>query len=190
MFDDRQADALKELCNIASGSAATVLSSFLQRDIRIEVPRIMHGGDMQRVLTEAQEWVAIQHDVGGSIGGKLAVLVRSNEVASLLKPLVGESAQHWNEDEQALSAVREISNILTSYFLSVLGQFFHQVLVPGVPEMTFQNSAALLGLLEKRSGFLVETRFHDRAGDTLWYLMLLPDGDSMNVALDLLLKKG
>ncbi len=190
MFDERQTDALKELCNIASGSAATVLSSFLKTDIRISVPRILAGDALAEQLGSSDEnWVVIRHAVGGNIGGTLSVLVREADVPPLLRPLVGEAALVWNEDAMAGSAVREISNILTSYFLSVLGQFFRQVLVPGVPVLSLEDNNRLLSGIGREQSVLVETHFHDRAGETLWYLLLSPESDSLTDALETLLSK-
>ncbi len=189
MFDERQLDALKELCNIASGSAATVLSPFLRQDIRIEVPRVVPGEDAVRFLEATESWASIQHAVGGKVGGRLVVLVRSADLGQVLEPLLGRPVARWHEDEAACSAVREISNILTSYFLSVMGQFFGQVLVPGVPELSVTVDPALLNQVHENEAILIETRFHNRGNETLWYLLLLPERGSMHTALDQLLRK-
>jgi chemotaxis protein CheC len=189
MFDDRQLDALKELFNIASGSAATVLSSFLKQDIRIEVPRIIEGKAATDLLRQPQDWAAIEHAVGGAIGGRLVVLVRGNELNVVLGTLLKREVTDWQNDEEACSAIREISNILTSYFLAVLGQFFRQVLVPGVPELTFEIETPLRGLFKNDQGMLVETRFYNPHGETLWYFVMMPEGGSMMNALNTLLKR-
>lgn len=189
MFDEKQLDALKELCNIGSGSAATVLSSFLRRDIRIAVPRVLAGQEAAELVREGRDWVLISHAIGGPIGGRLVVAVRRPDVGRILNALLGSVPPEWTKDENAVSAIREVSNILTSYFLSVLGQFFGQVLVPGVPELSLESADTALADLHRTEGLLVETSFQEKGGDTVWYLFVLPEPGKMQLALNHLLKR-
>lgn len=190
MFNEKQLDALKELCNIGSGSAATVLSQFLRRDLRIEVPRILAGDEAAKLIGANGEWMLIAHAIGGPIGGRLVVAVRSADAERIVATLLGALPPKWREDDNAMSAVREVSNILTSYFLSVLGQFFGQVLVPGIPELLTVPPQALLASMKEQQGLLVETSFREKkSGDTVWYLFVLPEPAPMTAALDNLLKR-
>jgi chemotaxis protein CheY-P-specific phosphatase CheC len=149
----------------------------------------MPGRDAARMFDGSAEWIMIGHAIGGPIGGRLVIAVRRKDVDSILKTLLGSVPANWQNDEYASSAIREVSNILTSYFLSVLGQFFGQVLVPGVPEMVMESPQALADSLSQRSGILVETNFHEKGGETLWYMFVLPEPDAMSSALDNLLKR-
>ncbi len=166
-----------------------MLSSFLRRDIRIEVPRVMPGTQAAKMFADSSDWVMIGHAIGGPIGGRLVIAVRRKDVDAILLTLLGNVPANWQEDEYASSAIREVSNILTSYFLSVLGQFFHQVLVPGVPEMFVDSPRALIDSLAERTGILVETHFHEKGGDTLWYMFVLTEPEAMSDALNALLKR-
>lgn len=190
MFDEKQLDALKELCNIGSGSAATVLSSFLRRDIRIAVPRVLAGKEAADLIRGGNDWVLISHDIGGPIGGRLVVAVRRPDVVRILNALLATVPAEWTQDENAISAIREVSNILTSYFLSVLGQFFKQVLVPGVPELSLDSAETALADLHSTEGLLIETSFQEKGGDTVWYLFVLPEPGRMHSALNQLLRRG
>ena len=40
-YTDMQLDALRELANIASGTAATALSQMLGREVELSVPRVL-----------------------------------------------------------------------------------------------------------------------------------------------------
>jgi chemotaxis protein CheC len=188
MLDEKQIDALKELCNIGSGSAATVLSSFLKRDIRIRVPRILGGKEAADLIGEENRWVLIAHAIGGPIGGRLVVCVRRGDAERMMQVLLGSIPPDWQQDDNAASAIREVSNILTSYFLSVMGQFFKQVLVPGIPELTLGTAEPLLDELAQNQGILVETSFHEKGGETVWYLFVLPEPSAMSNALNHLLE--
>jgi chemotaxis protein CheC len=190
MLNENQLDALKELCNIGSGSAATVLSGFLKRDLRIEVPRILAGPEAVAKLAPSAEWLYISHLIGGPIGGRLVVCVRQSDAERMVKVLLGSVAADWRQDDNSMSAVREVSNILTSYFLSVLGQFFKQVLVPGVPVVLSADSESLQAALsEAEESILVETSFKEKGGEAVWYLLVQPEPDAITAALDGLLKR-
>lgn len=189
MLDEKQLDALKELCNIGSGSAATVLSGFLKRDLRIEVPRIFAGAEALKKIAPSQDWLFIAHVIGGPIGGRLVVCVRKSDAERMVKVLLGSLPPDWPRDDNAMSAVREVSNILTSYFLSVLGLFFKQVLVPGVPELLPSTAEALGAALSDLPGILVETSFKEKGGDAVWYLLVQPDPEAITAALDGLLRR-
>ena len=190
MFNESQLDALKELCNIGSGSAATVLSAFLCADIRIEVPRILNAPEAERLFGGGGEWVMVGHAIGGPLGGRLVVTAREKDVRKILRALLGGVPPGWRENDMAASAIREVSNILTSYFLAVLGRFFDQVLVPGVPDLEVGSPATLMENLAAREGMLVETSFREKGGSSLWYLFVLPDPPAMELALNRLLEKG
>lgn len=189
MFDERQLDALRELCNIGSGNAATVLSSFLRQDIRIEVPRVLRSFELRSTLGDASQWVVIEHTVTGSLGGRLAILVRKSDIPAMLQALMGEARSDWYFDETARSAVREISNILTSYFLGVLGRFLGMTLMPGIPELLVAPAESQIEALWQPDGILIETHFHRADGHSLWYLLLSPDPQAMGSALNRLLQR-
>lgn len=189
MLNEKQIDALKELCNIGSGSAATVLSGFLKRDLRMEVPRILAGAEALAKVAPSADWIYIAHAIGGPIGGRLVVCVRQSDAERMVGVLLGAVPKNWRHDDNAMSAVREVSNILTSYFLSVLGQFFKQVLVPGVPEVLPPTPEALGAVLPGGPGILVETSFKEKGGEAVWYLLVQPEPAAMRAALDGLLQR-
>ena len=123
-----QLDALRELANIASGTAATALSQMLAREVEINVPRALalppadavdECGDPEQHV--AGVVVPIQGDIDG-----IVLLLIPYEQAENLCGLLGVEAH----TEVGDSALREIGNILATSYLNGLGAMTGMELSP------------------------------------------------------------
>jgi chemotaxis protein CheC len=144
-LSDIQLDALRELANIASGTAATALSQMLAREVEISVPRALAlapadavdecGDPEQHVAGVA---VAIQGDIEG-----LVLLLIPFEHAEGLCAMLGVEAH----TEVGDSALREIGNILATSYLNGLGAMTGLALEPSPPALHSDMLAAIVSTM-------------------------------------------
>ena len=144
-LSEMQLDALRELANIASGTAATALSQMLAREVEINVPRALalppadavdECGDPEQHV--AGVVVPIQGDIDG-----IVLLLIPYEQAEILCGLLGVEAH----TEVGDSALREIGNILATSYLSGLGAMTGMELEPSPPQLHTDMLAAIVSSL-------------------------------------------
>jgi chemotaxis protein CheC len=113
-----QLDALRELANIASGTAATALSQMLGREVEISVPRALAlpPADAVDACGSPEELVAgVVIPVEGSIEALVLLLIPHDHAARLCSLLGVEAGTEVGD-----SALREIGNILGTSYLNAL----------------------------------------------------------------------
>jgi chemotaxis protein CheC len=132
-YTDTQLDALRELANIASGTAATSLSRLLGREIDLKVPRALAvplsqsakaAGDPQSPT------VSITLPMHGEITGLVLLLVTPESARALCRLLGVELGTEVGD-----SALAEIGNILAAAYLIALSSMTGIELLPGTPEL-------------------------------------------------------
>jgi chemotaxis protein CheC len=140
-YSDLELDALRELANIGSGTAATALSQMLARSIDVSVPIAA-----ALPLAEAVEAVGapdlivtgVVLPIFGDLDA-LAVLLFESEDADQICELLGVEAG----SELATSALAEIGNILCSSYLGAVVSMTGLSLEPGPP----QTASDMLGAI-------------------------------------------
>jgi chemotaxis protein CheC len=191
-----QLDALKEVANIGAGHAATALSQLTGRKIMISVPQINISRleDVPESLGGPEDVVAavLMHVLGDLTGRTLLLFPEAN--ASLLCDLLLRrapgSTRSFGELEQ--SCLKEAGNILAGAYLNALSDFMGMMLLPSVPSLVVDLSAAVLTTTYLNFGqdrdfvFCVETDFHfTEAGRVLQgHFLLLPDLASLRAIFD------
>jgi chemotaxis protein CheC len=132
-YNDLQLDALRELANIASGTAATSLSQMLGREVDISVPKafalpLADAVDATGDPGEAVTGVALELE--GSISGIVLLLIPPHGADTLCELLGVEPGS-----EVADSALGEIGNILGASYLNALGAMTGLTLLPSTPQV-------------------------------------------------------
>ncbi len=188
LLKELQLDILKEIGNIGAGHAATALSSLIHKPIDMKVPKVeilsfneitnFIGGDELPV-------VALYFRVEGDIPSNLFFIMTVDSAKNLLYELLGTNANESFSDFE-ISALKEISNILTGSYLSSLADFTKLRLIPTVPAFAVDMVAAVLsyGLIQMGNygdvALLIDTRFFENNSDLTGYFFLLPDPDSID----------
>src|SRR5580765_4764184 len=119
-YSETQLDALRELANIGSGTAATALSRLLSRPIDVSVPAATAQplADALDAVGDAGEAVTgVLLPIAGDVDGIVLLLFaprHADELCSMLGVVPGS--------ELAVSALAEIGNILGSSYVGALGQ--------------------------------------------------------------------
>jgi chemotaxis protein CheC len=144
-LSETQLDALRELANIASGTAATALSQMLAREVEINVPRALAlpPADAVDACGDPEQHVAaVVVPIQGDIDGMVLLLI-PYEQAEILCNLLGVEAH----TEVGDSALREIGNILATSYLNGLGAMTGLDLEPSPPHLHTDMLAAIVSSL-------------------------------------------
>ncbi len=191
-----QLDALREVANIGAGHAATALSQMTNQKIMISVPEIN-----VRPLEEVTDLLgppdaviaAVLMQMMGDLTGRTLVLFPEESALAVCDMLLGRArgtTTAFGEMEQ--SGLKEVGNILVSAYMNALSDFMGMMLVPSVPSLVIDQSAAILTTTYLNFGherdfvFCVETAFHvGGASEQLeGHFLLLPDMPSLRAIFD------
>src|ERR1700744_2486872 len=133
-YTDMQLDALRELANISSGTAATSLSQMLGREVDLNVPKafavpladaVEASGDPSETVT------GVALPVEGDIDGIVLLLVKTEGAATLCTLLGVEPGTEVGD-----SALAEIGNILGAAYLMALSSMTGLSMLPSTPHVT------------------------------------------------------
>ncbi|HKK02278.1 MAG TPA: chemotaxis protein CheC [Desulfuromonadales bacterium] len=167
---EQQLDMLKELSNIGMGHAATALSQMLDQTVMLRVPRVTVAdlAEVPRLLGGAErQVVGITLRLLGEARGHILLLFPRASAEHLLQQLSGQSEPGAELDEMAVSTLCEVGNILSSAYLSAMGNLLEMVLIPSVPLLASDMAGAVVDRLLIELGqsedltLVVETEFHD-----------------------------
>jgi chemotaxis protein CheC len=141
-YSDQQLDALRELANIGSGTAATALSKMLGRPIDVSVPNALALplADAVEAAGPAEMPVtAVVLPIFGDIEAIVLLLFPPDD-AAVLCGLLGVEA----DTEVGLSALGEIGNILGSAYVGALGMMAGLEIEPAPPESATDMLGAIV----------------------------------------------
>src|SRR5439155_69517 len=164
-----QIDALREVANIGAGHAATALSQLTNRRIMISVPQINIARleEVPDLLGDPQEVVAavLMHMLGDLTGRTLLLFPEpvARKLCDMLLRRPSGTTTVFDALEQ--SCLKEAGNILSGAYMNALSDFMGMLLLPSVPSLVVDLSAAVLTTTYLNFGherdfvFCVETEF-------------------------------
>lgn len=181
-------DVLREIGNIGAGNAMTALSQMLQCKVDMQVPQVklLEFKDIGALMGgEEQIMVGIYLAVEGDITGSIMFLVKQDSAKHLVNKIMmgmgGSEGPGLNEME--LSAMKEVSNIITGAYLNSLSALTNLKIYPSPPELAVDMAGAILSVPAIEFGaigdkiLLIQSQFYD---DTMidGYFILIPDLES------------
>lgn len=180
-------DVLKEIGNIGAGNAMTALSQMLQCKVDMKVPqvRLLDLKDVATIVgSEEQLMVGVLLGVEGDITGSIMFLVEL-EAAKLLvkKIMMGYESGKSTLDAMEMSAMQEVSNIITGAYLNSLSMLTNLKIFPTPPSLTIDMAGAILSVPAIQFGILgdkillIQSQFYDEVAID-GYFILIPDMDS------------
>jgi chemotaxis protein CheC len=170
----------------------------LGKPVTIDVPRASvirlealpdHVGGAEAVVA------ATYFRVYGDAPGRLLMLLGQDSLAPMLSLLLGRPVSKSEPlDDNALSAVKELGNILCSAYLNALSDFLGFPLLPSVPALAIDmvssvlQSVAVDAAESSSQALLIETRFSESSQPVPLYLFYLPEPGALETMLDGLAK--
>jgi chemotaxis protein CheC len=142
-YSEIELDALRELANIGSGTAATSLSGLLGMPVDVAVPSasalpladaIDAAGPAELLVTGVA--IALEGDLDGA-----AIMLFPDEDVQTLCGLLGLEA----DSELAASALGEVVNILGASYLGALGSMTGLEFELGPPQTVYDMLGAIMG---------------------------------------------
>lgn len=185
-------DVLREIGNIGAGNATTAIATMLNIKLNMEVPnvKLLAVQDLNTAIgSEEEEIVGIYLGVQDDIDGSLMFLLKMDDAHRLVNHLLAKSPENRDSfDEMAMSAMKEIGNIIAGSYLSALSAMTNLKISPTVPYIAVDMAGAILSIPAIQFGqlgdnaLLIETAF---GGDTMFegYFILLPELDSYDKIL-------
>lgn len=195
-LNDVQRDILKEISNIGMGHAATALSQMIGTRVQLRVPHITitEISQVPDYLGGAEKMtVGITLQILGDARGSIMLLFPQESAHRLLSELLGKQSKALIMNEETISTLKEVGNILASAYLSALGNMLHKTLIPSVPLLAYDMAGAVVDYvlidLSKSSdlAMLVETDFTGEPSRNLaikGHFFLLPDPSTLKIFLD------
>jgi chemotaxis protein CheC len=141
-YSETELDALRELANIGSGTAATALSSMLGRPIDVSVPSALAlplADAVDSVGAADADVTAVVLPIFGDFDA-LVLLIFPPEDAETLCGLLGVEA----DSEYGMSALGEIGNILGSAYVGALGMMTGLAVEPRPPQAVSDMLGAIV----------------------------------------------
>ncbi len=191
-----QLDALREVANIGAGHAATALSQMTNHRIMIAVPEVnvRRLEEVTDLVGRADEVVAaVLMHMMGDLTGRTLVLFPERSARMLCDILFRRTPGATTEfGGMEQSGLKEAGNILASAYMTALSDFMGMLLVPSVPSLVVDLSAAVLTTTYLNFGhdrdfvFCVETSFRvEGTPEPLrGHFLLLPDMPSLRAIFD------
>jgi len=192
-FDQIRLDALKEISSIATGNAATSLSTLLNRRVDITVPHIMVEdiGKVPEVLGGREKTVTVIYfSISGQFSGSILLVLSSSDSIRLANVLTGQNVDKIDSlDEMALSALKEVGNILTGSYVRVLAQGLKVRIAYSVPGFANDMLGAVLDeilarlSLEAEHAVIMESEFTVRDEVYRSHLIFILSPDSVSTII-------
>lgn len=186
-------DVLKEIGNIGAGNAMTALSQMLQCKVDMKVPQVklLEFKDVGEMMGgEEQVMIGIYLAVEGDITGSIMFLVEKKSAKYLVdKMMMGYGCSEGDEfNEMEMSAMKEVSNIITGAYLNSLSTLTNLKIFPSPPDLAMDMAGAILSVPAIQFGvmgdhlLLIQSQFYDEVNID-GYFILIPDLDSYSKIL-------
>lgn len=182
-YSEIQLDALRELANIGSGTAATALSQMVGRPIDLSVPTVLALPLADAVdaagAGEQDVWCVVL-PISGDMDAVVLMIFTPEDAAAVCNLLGVEL-----DDEVGPSALGEVGNILGSSYIGALGQMTGLALEPRPPETTADMLAAIVATVlasiahSKEVAFLLDSSLVIEGEACSFQFMLVPSQEGV-----------
>jgi len=147
-FQPKQLDLLKELGTICTGRAAGALSEFLNNKVEIAVPEVtvVPFESISGILGNPEDiYFVLDIGIEGGVEGRIFFLLRFQDAKILGSRLLGKKPEEIDiKDPLFQSAIKEIVNILTGNYMTVISDMTKVKIMYNAPRLGIDMVAALL----------------------------------------------
>ncbi len=147
-MSDLDLDKFKEVGNLGSAHAATVMGQMLDQTVMISVTQV-HQVTRAGVasLGEGPDALVagVQFHVVGDASARILLWLPRASAVELVDVLLRQAPGTTKAlNEMGQSSIKEIGNIMASAYLNGLSDSFGMLLLPSVPSLTFDISSSVL----------------------------------------------
>lgn len=196
-YDDLNAmhmDVLREIGNIGAGNAATSLSVMLNQPIDMTLPKV-NLVEFDAVADAVGGAEALTHGVllslEGDVSGMIMFLLDKRFAHLILNILMGQAFHTFDEmDELALSALKEVGNILSAAYVKAISELTGLNINVTVPEVSIDMAGALLSVPIIKFGAIgdkvlfIEENFSSTTESVMSHMILFAEMESLNLILE------
>ena len=192
-LSDLHMDVLKEIGNIGAGNAATSLSMMLNQPIDMTLPKVNlveFNNVADRVGGAEALTYGVMLNLEGEINGMIMFLLNKDFAHLVLNILMGGAFDSFEDmDEIALSAIKEVGNILAAAYVNSISELTGLFINITVPEVAIDMAGALLSVPIIRFGavgdkvLFIEENFRSAAESIMSHVILFAEMDSLNLML-------
>jgi chemotaxis protein CheC len=181
-------DALKEICNIGVGNAATSLSQLVNDKITMTVPvvAVLPFGELSSAAGGRDAYVAgVYLKITGAIPGDILFTMPLPAAKQLASLLLKKCSDDPILSEMECSAVKEASSILTGSFLNALNELTSLSFSYSVPYFCTDIFEAILGSIVYHLGvasdyaLFIKTELYYRTEILAGNFFFLPEANSL-----------
>ncbi len=148
IINNKENDQLKEIVNIGAGNASTALSTMLGKKIQMNVPEATVGPieKVQQFLGSKDDTVlAVFLKMYGDANGAMVMIFSPKSALAFAKLLTKKDKADIDEfDEEDLSAMREIGNILLGASITALSKFLDMNILHTIPDAVVDMLGAIM----------------------------------------------
>jgi len=87
------------------------------------------------VQSEAESFTVIRHSIDGKMAGDILLVISADQTNILIEHVVRHGALGTVSDEVRYSILGELGNVVSSSYITVMGDSFSILLLPTVPQM-------------------------------------------------------
>lgn len=195
-LNEIQMDVLKEIGNIGAGNAATSLADMLMTPIDISVPvvRILDYEEATERLGGPETMiVGLMIQLEGDFQGMIMFLLEKEFAIHTLNTLMGTEINSFTElDEVALSAFKELANIMAASYVNAIASMTGMRIDLTVPDLCIDMLGAILSVPAIHYAnisdkiILIEGEFNGEDAKSTNHVLLLPDVESLEKTMTVL----
>lgn len=188
-----QLDAIREVASIGAGNAATALSSLLNQQVKIDVPKVslMEFDRAVEILGGPEKiCCGIMVRLTGDMNGIILFLQELDFINVVLQSVLGETSKDYESlTEMETSALVEVGNIGISSYMNSLAAFAGMDVSLSVPAFCVNMAGAIVAVPMAAFGYqtnrimILDGNFKCGGQEVSSKLLLAPDVSSLNELL-------
>jgi len=192
-LNDMHMDVLREIGNIGAGNAATALSVMLNQPIDMTLPKVnlLEFNDVSQAVGGAEALTyGVLLTLDGDVDGMIMFLLNKDFAHLVLNILMGGSYGSFEEmDEMALSAIKEVGNILSAAYVKSIAELTGLTIKITVPEVSIDMAGALLSVPIIKFGAIgdkvlfIEEQFQSKSESVVSNMILFAEIESLDLIL-------
>lgn len=196
-YDDlnaMQMDVLREIGNIGAGNAATSLSVMLGQPVDMTLPKVnlVEFNDVAEAVGGAEALnYGVLINLSGAVDGMVMFILDKAFAHLMLNILMGEHFATFDEmDEMALSAIKEVGNILSAAYVKSISELTGLDIDMSVPYVAIDMAGALLSVPIIKFGTIgdkvlfIEENFKSNTDSVMSHMILFAEMESLNLILE------